>query len=161
MLRAILNKSWRQHPIKQQQDGHLPLISKSTQARRTRYARLCWRSKDKLISDVLQWTPSHGPAKVAQPVGTYLQQLCTDSECSLKDMPVSMDDRNGWWERAREILARSVAWYIYILNGSVIYIYIYILLRMVCYIYAIYIYIYILHGNLIYIIIIIIIMSCW
>ena len=29
MLRAILNKSWGQHPIKQQLYGHLPLITKT------------------------------------------------------------------------------------------------------------------------------------
>ena len=29
MLRAILNKSWRQHPTKQQLYGHLPPITKT------------------------------------------------------------------------------------------------------------------------------------
>ena len=37
MLRAILNKSWRQHPIKQQLYGHLPPITKTIQVRRTRH----------------------------------------------------------------------------------------------------------------------------
>ena len=63
MLRAILNKSWRQHPTKQQLYGHLPPITKAIKVRRTRHARHCWRSRDELISDVLQWTPSHGRAK--------------------------------------------------------------------------------------------------
>ena len=36
ILWAILNKSWRQHPIKQQLYGHLPPIMKSIQVRRTR-----------------------------------------------------------------------------------------------------------------------------
>ena len=58
MLRAILNKSWRQHPTK-----HLPPITKTIQVRRTRHAGHCWRSKDELISDVLLWTPTHGRAK--------------------------------------------------------------------------------------------------
>ena len=57
MLRAILNKSWRQHPTRYQLYGHLPLTTKTIQARRTRHAGHCWRSKDELISDVLQWTP--------------------------------------------------------------------------------------------------------
>ena len=39
MLRAILNKSWRQHPTRHQLYGHLPPITKTTQARRTRHAR--------------------------------------------------------------------------------------------------------------------------
>ena len=60
---AILNKSWRQHPTKQQLYGHLPLIMKTIQVRQSRHAGHCWRSRDELISDVLQWTPSHGRAK--------------------------------------------------------------------------------------------------
>ena len=37
MLRAILNKSWRQHPTKHQLYGHLPPIMKTIQVRRTRH----------------------------------------------------------------------------------------------------------------------------
>ena len=37
MLRAILNKSWRQHPTKQQLYGHLPPITKTIKVRRTRH----------------------------------------------------------------------------------------------------------------------------
>ena len=33
MLRAILNKSWRQHPTRYQQYGHLPTITKTIQVR--------------------------------------------------------------------------------------------------------------------------------
>ena len=53
MLRAILNKSWKQLPKKHQLSGHLPSITKTIQVRRTRHAGHCWRS-----SDVLLWTPS-------------------------------------------------------------------------------------------------------
>ena len=56
MLRAISNKSWRQHPTRHQQYGHLPPITKTIQVRRTRHAGHCWRSRDELISDVLLWT---------------------------------------------------------------------------------------------------------
>ena len=57
MLRAILNKSWRQHPTRHQLYGHLPPIMKTIQVRRTRHAGHCWRSRDELISNVLLWTP--------------------------------------------------------------------------------------------------------
>ena len=57
MSRALLNKSWRQHPTKHQLYGHLPPIMKTIQVRRTRHAGHCWRSRDELISDVLLWTP--------------------------------------------------------------------------------------------------------
>ena len=59
MLRAILNKSWRQHPTKQQLYGHLPPITKTILVRRTRHARHCWRSRGEFISDVLLWIPFH------------------------------------------------------------------------------------------------------
>ena len=53
MLRAILNKSWRQHPTKHQLYDHLPPILKTIQVRWTKHAGHCWRSRDELISDVL------------------------------------------------------------------------------------------------------------
>ena len=71
MLRAILNKSWRQHPTKQQLYGHLPPITKSIKVRRTRHAGHCW-SRDELIRYVLLWTPSHGRAKAGRPARTYI-----------------------------------------------------------------------------------------
>ena len=56
MLRAIFNKSWRQHPTKQQLYGYLPPITKTIQDRRTRHGGHCLGSRDKLISDILLWT---------------------------------------------------------------------------------------------------------
>ena len=56
MLRAILNKSWRQHPTKQQLYGHLPPITKTIQVRRTRHAEHCWWDRDEFKSDILLWT---------------------------------------------------------------------------------------------------------
>ena len=80
MLRAILNKSWRQHPTRHQLYGHLPHITKTIKVRRTRHAGHCWRSRDELISDVLLWTPTHGRTKAGRPARTYSQQLCEDTE---------------------------------------------------------------------------------
>ena len=79
MLRAILNKSWRQHPTKQQLYGHLPPITKTIKVRRTRHAEHCWRNRDELISGVLLWILSHGRAKAGRPARTYIQQLCEDT----------------------------------------------------------------------------------
>ena len=93
MLRAILNKSWRQHPTKQQLFGHLPPIMKTIKIRRTRPAEHCWRSWDELISDVLLLTPSHGQAKAGRPARTYIQQLYVDTGCSPEDLLEAMNDR--------------------------------------------------------------------
>ena len=98
ILRAILNKSWRQHPTKQQLYGHLPPTMKTIQVRWTRHAGICWRSRDKLISDILLWTFSRGRAKAGWPARTYIQQLCADTGCSLEDLPKAMDDKEGWWK---------------------------------------------------------------
>ena len=103
MLRAILNKSWRQHITKQQLYDHLQPITKTIKIRRTRHAGHCWRSKDKLISDVLLWIPSFGRAR--RPTRTYIQQLCVDMGCRPEDMPEAMDDRKGWREWVRDTRA--------------------------------------------------------
>ena len=111
MLRAILNKSWRQHPTRHQLYGHLPPITKTIQVRRTRHAGHCWRSRDELIRDVLLWTPTHGRAKAGRPARTYIQQLCEDTGCCPEDLPRAMNNREEWRERVRDIRATSATWW--------------------------------------------------
>ena len=93
MLRAILNKSWRQYPSRHQLYGHLPRITKNIQDRLTRHVGYCWGSRDELISDVLQWTPTYGRTKAGRPARTYIQQLSEDTGCSPEDLPDAMNDR--------------------------------------------------------------------
>ena len=114
MLLAILNKSCKQYPSKHQLYDNLPPISKTIQKRRTRYARYCWRRKGE---NLLLWIPSHGHSSIGRPTRTYLLQLCTNTGCSLEDLPEAMDDRDEWRGRVWEIFAR---------NMTMIYIYIYI-----------------------------------
>ena len=102
MLRAILNKSWRQHPTRHQLYGHLPPISKTIQVSRTRHAGHCWRSRDELISDVLLWTPHTWPCKSNSNI-----QLCEDTGCCPEDLLEAMNDREKWRERVRDIRASS------------------------------------------------------
>ena len=75
MMQAILNKSWRQHPTKQQLYSYLPPITKTIKIIWTRHAGHCRRNKDELISDMLPWTPS--------------QQLCANTGYSLTS--------REWW----------------------------------------------------------------
>ena len=111
MLRAILNKSWQQHPTRHQLYGHLPPITKTIQVRRTRHAGHCWRSRDEFIRDVLLWIPTHGRAKAGRPARTYIQQLCEDTGCCPEDLPRAMNDREEWRERVRDIRAASTIWW--------------------------------------------------
>ena len=110
MLRAILNKSWRQHPKKPQLCGHQLPVTETIKVRRTRHAGHCWRSRDQLVGDVLLWTPSPGRPKVGRPARTYIQQLCADTACSPEELPKAKDDRERWRERVRNICAASATW---------------------------------------------------
>ena len=72
MLRAMLNRSWRQHPTKQRLYGHRPPIKKTIQIRRTRHAGHCWRSRDELV---LLWTPH----MTEQNLGDQLEPIYSSS----------------------------------------------------------------------------------
>ena len=70
-----------------------------------------WRSRDKLIRDVLLWTPTYGRAKAGWPAWTYIQQLCEDTGCGPEDLPKAMNDREKWRERVRDICACGTTWW--------------------------------------------------
>ena len=116
MLRAILNKSWWQHPTRRQLYGHLPPITKTIQVRWARHAGHCWKSKDELVSDVLLWTSTYGQAKAGQPARTYMQQLCEDTGCNLEDLPEAINDGEKWRERVRDICAGGTTWWWWLWN---------------------------------------------
>ena len=123
MPRAILNKSWKQQPTKQQLYGPLLPITKTIKVRQTRHAGHCWRSKGEHLGDVLLWTPSHGRGMAGRSAWTYIQQLCADSGCSPKDLPEAMDDREGWRGRVRDICADGATqwwWYRFIHNSKIV-----------------------------------------
>ena len=64
-----------------------------------------------LTSDVLMWTPSHGRAKTRWPARTYIQQLCADTGCNPKDLLEAVDDREGLWERVKDIGVDGATWW--------------------------------------------------
>ena len=111
MLRAMLNKFWRQQPTKHQLYGHLHPITKTIQVRRTRHAGHYWRIKNELISDVLLWTSTYVRAKAGRQALTYIQQLCADTGCSLEDLPEAMNDREKWRDRVMDIRAGGTVWW--------------------------------------------------
>ena len=86
-------------------------IMKTIKIRRTRHAEHCWRCRGEIVSGVLLWTPSHGRAMATLSTRTNIQQLCTDTGFSPEDLLKSMDDREVWWERARNICADGATWW--------------------------------------------------
>ena len=125
MIRAILNKSRRQHPTIHQLYGHLPPITKTIQVRRTRHVGHCWRSRDALISWCTPMDPIYGRAKAGRPARTYIQQLCEDTGCSPEDLPEAMNEREKWRERVRDICTNGTTWWWWWWWWWYIYIYIY------------------------------------
>ena len=105
MLRAILNKSWRQHPMRHQLYGScLP----SRKLYKLDEPDTWDTAGEARTSDVLLWTPTYGQAKGGRPARTYIQQLCEDSGCYPEDLPEAMNDREKWRERVRDIRAGSM-----------------------------------------------------
>ena len=114
ILRAILNKSWRQHPTNHRLYGHLPPITKTIEVRRARHAGHCWRSRYELISDVLLLIPTYGRAKAGRPAEhTY------SSYVRIRDVAQKTCQR-------RWTIGKSVDRWSGISDMMIIYIYIYI-----------------------------------
>ena len=106
MLWAI-SKSWGQHPSKHQLYGHLHPITKTIKVRQTRYTGHCWRSRDKLISDVLLWTPTYGRAKAGWPARTNIQQLCEDTGWTIgrsRERGSGISVLVAWWWRESSVV---------------------------------------------------------
>ena len=64
-------------PTKQHLYCHLPPISQTIQVGWARHARHCCKNKDKLISIVFLWTPTHGHTSVNWPAkDLHISALC-------------------------------------------------------------------------------------
>ena len=96
LLRAALNKSWRQHLTNKELYGKIPKLTNSIREQRLRFAGHCWRSKNELTSDLLLWQPLHGKRSRGRPPKSYIDQLMEDTERTLDELPTSMNDRDGW-----------------------------------------------------------------
>ena len=100
MLRALLYKSWRQHPTKQQlyQPSRRPLKFEEQDKRDTAEG----------VKTNLYVLYSCGPfytdvQVLSDQLETYLQQLCTGIGCYKEELSEAMDERDDWRERVREI----------------------------------------------------------
>ena len=85
-------------PTKQQLYALLPQISQIMKEKRARTFEHCWRSKDELIDNVLQWTPTHRNTSVSRPAKRYISQFCADTGGCLEDLSRVIIDRDRWWE---------------------------------------------------------------
>ena len=101
MLRAILNKAWRQQSTKLQLYSHLPPISKTIKDESEMWDTAGVGTNSKVTYSCEP--PSHGRAKARRPARTCIEEFCVDTGCSLEDLPNAMNHREKWRERIREI----------------------------------------------------------
>ena len=88
ILHDVLEKSWKQHATKWLLSFHLIIW--------TRHAGNFWWNKDKLISDILLGTSTHGHTSVGQLAKSYIHCLCVDTGCRLEDLSRIMERENQW-----------------------------------------------------------------
>ena len=89
ILQAILNKSWKQHPTKQR-----TLLSQTIQEKGARFVEQCW-SKDRLISDVLRWTPTSRHTSAGWPAKFISSKRTLDTVKRTNQMrwPIGIDNK--------------------------------------------------------------------
>ena len=83
MLRAVLNKFWKQNPTKQQLYRPLPPISQTILKEQD---MLDWRSEEELTSNVILCAPTHGPTSFGRPAKTSIHQFFEDTGCRQEDL---------------------------------------------------------------------------
>ena len=107
MLWAILNKSWRQHPIKQQLYGHLLPITKTIQVKRTRGTHK-WHTP----VEPFKWT-SKGLDNQLEPTYNSSEQIHDIAlKTSRKRWTIETGrERERERERVRDIRAGSKTWW--------------------------------------------------
>ena len=79
MMRAILNRSWKDHQNNKEIYGNIPDICTSIRQQRFRFSGNFWRSKLELASDVIIYQPTQGKRKIGRPRRTYVDQLVDDT----------------------------------------------------------------------------------
>ena len=79
MLRAIVNKYWRQHPTKKLTIRPPTSRHENYSSQTNQTCRTLLEKQGDLISDVLLWTATYGRANAGLLVRKYIQQLCEDT----------------------------------------------------------------------------------
>ena len=113
MLRAILNKSWRQHPLQDANCTATCLLSwklfKLDEPDMQDTAGEAGTNSSVMYS---LWTPTHGRAKAGRPSTKHtFSSYVRIQDVVLKTCLGVMNDREEWRERVRDIRATSTTWW--------------------------------------------------
>ena len=77
------------------------------QVRLARCTGYCWRSKDGLNSNILQWISTYGHGSVGWPVKKYIHLLYVNTGCHLEELPRAKIDKGEGCESVKDIHAVS------------------------------------------------------
>ncbi|KAI8515423.1 hypothetical protein Bbelb_062360 [Branchiostoma belcheri] len=108
MLRAVLNKTWQQHPTKEELYGDIPAVSELIRQRRTGFAGHVYRNKAELASELILWEPKQGHSKPGRPRMTYIDLLAADVGLPKEFLASAMTDKVDWREREGVYIPTSV-----------------------------------------------------
>ena len=107
MLRAIRNRSWKDHPSNKEIYSNIPDICTSIRQQILRFSGHCWRNKCELASDIILWQPTKSERKIRRPRRTYVDQLMDDTLCNVNELKTAMDDNDAWKKRVKNCRASS------------------------------------------------------
>ena len=100
--RAILNKSWKQHPLKTA--AVRPLTSNLIN-HPNKMIKICREPLEKQGQTHKRRSISYTSTCQCWLTSKDLNQLCVNTGCTLENLPGVMDDREGWQERIGELCA--------------------------------------------------------
>ena len=84
MLRAALNKFWKQYPNKTAAVQPLTFHLKNHPTKTNTTCWPCWRCLDELKSDVILWTPTQERAREGRPARIFIYQISADNGYCLR-----------------------------------------------------------------------------
>ena len=96
MIRAILNKYWRDHPTNTELCVNIPSISHLIRDIIIRYACHCYRSDKEIVNKVIHLNQNNGKTMIGYPHKTFLGQLKNDVDLYIGDMKNAMKYRDVW-----------------------------------------------------------------
>ena len=100
MLRAVKNLTWQKHITSEVLSAGLPRISTTMKERSLRFSGHCWRSKNEVVSVLVQLELKHGKRSVCGQARTFVDLLEADTGVPRDCLLAVMDDRVGWRKRA-------------------------------------------------------------
>ena len=101
MLRAALNKLWKEHLKNEELYKRIPMV---TETIRKQYMRIVGDMDivGEPITNRQALYYSGNLNTVNGHVGTYIDQLVEDTACSLDELPNAMNDRDEWRKRVND-----------------------------------------------------------